>query len=64
MSAAYRLLRRGGRVAILDLHAHQFEQAKELYADTWMGFGEAELHEFLEGAGFRETEIRWSPATK
>ena len=22
-----------------------------------MGFGEAQLHEFLEGAGFRETEI-------
>ena len=30
---------------------------RELYADTWMGFGEAQLHEFLEGAGFRETEI-------
>src|ERR1700749_2349582 len=45
VAAAHALLKTGGRVAILDLHAHQFEQARELYADTWLGFGEAQLHE-------------------
>ncbi|HEX8312085.1 MAG TPA: transcriptional regulator, partial [Chthoniobacteraceae bacterium] len=45
------------RIAILDLLAHQFEKARELYADTWLGFTEAQLHEFLESAGFTEIEI-------
>lgn len=57
VAAAHAILKPGGRIAILDLLAHQFEQARELYADTWLGFTEAQLHEFLEGAGFREIEI-------
>lgn len=57
VAAAYKLLKRGGRICILDLHAHQFEQARELYADTWLGFTDSQLHEYLESAGFREIEI-------
>ena len=37
---------------ILDLKKHSFEQARELYADTWLGFSEVELRGFLEDAGF------------
>jgi ArsR family transcriptional regulator len=47
-------LRPGGQVVILDLLAHQFEQARELYADVWLGFTEAELVGMLEEAGFEE----------
>ena len=50
----------GGRAAapylyatVLDLLAHQCEQARELYADVWLGFTEAELTGFLEDAGFK-----------
>lgn len=57
IAAAHRILRTGGRIAVLDLLAHQFEQARELYADHWLGFTEAQLHELLEGAGFREIEV-------
>lgn len=57
VAAAHRLLKRGGRLAILDLQAHQFEQARELYADAWLGFTESQMLDFLEGAGFREVEI-------
>jgi ArsR family transcriptional regulator len=52
LQAAHRILRTGGRVAILDLLAHQCEQARELYADVWLGFTEAEMTGFLEDADF------------
>ena len=43
---------------MLDLLAHQFEQARELYADTWLGFSEAELHQMLEEAGFEDIRVQ------
>jgi len=58
LAAAHRLLKKGGRVAVLDLLAHQFEQAREMYADTWLGFTEADLHRMLEGAGFSDIEVQ------
>jgi ArsR family transcriptional regulator len=54
--AAYRLLKPGGRIVILDLKRHNFEQAREMYADTWLGFSEVELRAFLEEAGFARVE--------
>jgi ubiquinone/menaquinone biosynthesis C-methylase UbiE len=52
VSAAARTLKPGGRIVILDLKKHSFEQARDLYADTWLGFSEVELRGFLEAAGF------------
>jgi ArsR family transcriptional regulator len=58
IAAAHHILKPGGRLAVLDLLQHQFEEARELYADHWLGFSEADLHGFLEGAGFRDIEVR------
>jgi ubiquinone/menaquinone biosynthesis C-methylase UbiE/biotin operon repressor len=52
VAVAHRLLKPGGRIVILDLKKHGFEQAREMYADTWLGFSEVELRGFLEKAGF------------
>lgn len=49
---AYRILRPGGRIAVLDLLKHHMEEARELYADHWLGFSEVELVGFLCEAGF------------
>jgi len=52
LESAFRSLKQGGRLVVLDLLQHNFEQARELYADRWLGFGEAELASLLDAAGF------------
>jgi len=52
VEAAYRMLKNRGRIVVLDLKRHAFEDARELYADVWLGFSEVELTGFLTGAGF------------
>lgn len=54
--AAHTLLAPGGKLVILDLLQHSFDQARDLYADTWLGFSEVELYKMMEKAGFQEIE--------
>jgi ArsR family transcriptional regulator len=57
IASAHRILRKGGRLVILDLLSHRFERARELYADHWLGFSEVQLHQFLESASFKNIEV-------
>jgi ubiquinone/menaquinone biosynthesis C-methylase UbiE/DNA-binding transcriptional ArsR family regulator len=49
---AARILAPRGRILILDLLKHRFEEAREMYADEWLGFSEAEMESMLQSAGF------------
>ena len=57
VESALRILKPGGRILILDLASHTYEQAKELYAHVWLGFSGVELHAMLEKAGFIDLEV-------
>ncbi len=57
IAATHRILKPGGQVMILDLLQHNFEQARELYGDRWLGFTESDLHHWMESAGFKKIEI-------
>lgn len=54
---AYRILKPGGELIILDLLEHQFEKARDLYADVWLGFSENGLYQFLKTVGFQQIEV-------
>lgn len=57
VKASMKILRPGGRIVVLDLLQHSFEEARELYLDSWLGFSQSQLLGFLESAGFEEIEI-------
>ena len=54
---AYRILKPGGQLLLLDLKDHTFEKARELYADVWLGFSENALHGYIRSAGFDQVEV-------
>ena len=58
IKSAYSILRKNGRIAVLDLLSHSFERARELYADHWLGFSEVQLHQLLENAQFKNIDVR------
>ena len=56
VAEAARILKPGGRIVVLDLVRHNYEEARELYADLWLGFTEVEALRFLRQAGFKNIE--------
>ena len=52
LEAAWKILRPGGTLLVLDLVEHAFEAAREMYADVWLGFAPVELNRLMREAGF------------
>src|SRR5277367_379241 len=43
LRSAYKILKPRGQILILDLLQHNFDKARELYGDRWLGFAESDL---------------------
>jgi ubiquinone/menaquinone biosynthesis C-methylase UbiE/biotin operon repressor len=56
VAEAWRILKPGGRIVVLDLVRHNYEEARELYADLWLGFTEVEVTRLLRQAAFKNIE--------
>lgn len=57
VSEAARILRKDGRLIILDLFKHEQDWVREQWADQWLGFDENELRCWMEAACLREVRI-------
>jgi ArsR family transcriptional regulator len=57
LEAAWKILRPGGTLLILDLVEHTFEAAREMYADVWLGFSLAELARLMREAKFEGVSV-------
>jgi ubiquinone/menaquinone biosynthesis C-methylase UbiE len=57
LEAAWKILRPGGTLLVLDLVEHAFEAAREMYADVWLGFSPAELARLLREAKFEGVSV-------
>jgi ArsR family transcriptional regulator len=58
LAEAYRALREGGELAIVDLHQHQDESLRQRMADLWLGFRPEEVKGWLRKTGFELEESR------
>lgn len=57
LAEAWRILRPGGRLVVLDLNQHTFEKARELYADRWLGFSPNRLYHWIKECGFSDVQV-------
>jgi len=58
LDEAWRILKPEGHIVVLDLLKHGFEDARELYADVWLGFSQVEMTALLRKARFRAIELQ------
>jgi ubiquinone/menaquinone biosynthesis C-methylase UbiE len=54
-----RVTRPGGRVVITDMDSHTHEWFRVEMADVWLGFSEAQVRAYFQGAGLVDIKFGW-----
>ena len=62
LSEVGRVVRKGGRVLVVDMLPHDREEYQQQMGHVWLGFSDKQISRFLTGAGFGEVRVRMLPA--
>jgi SAM-dependent methyltransferase len=57
-----RVVRKGGRVLVVDMLPHDRQEYQQQMGHVWLGFSDKQITRFLTGAGFGEVRVRMLPA--
>lgn len=57
-----RVLRRGGRLLVVDMLPHEREEYQQQMGHVWLGFSGRQISRFLTAAGFEDVRVRSLPA--